>query len=395
MNIENELRLAGLTCEDYEAFLQECSDKINGIIDIDWQDIIDKYNIPYDRRRVSESMARNILGSNFVREYYLNKFGNFDTAKVERIKLQTEKLEYAKWQREQARDELIVEKICNAITTLPSLDMPIKISQTENIDKDYLLPLSDAHYGIEFELKDLDGQIINAYSPEIFESRMHNLLIEVINLVVDKKIQHLHIWELGDGIQGILRLNSQLMKLKYGVIDSSIRYANFLANWLNELSKYTRITFQMTIDSNHNQLRICNAPKNAFPEENMSKIMLVLIRERLKDNPNIVIKENQTEVVYHNICGYNVIGVHGEINNANLINDMSRIYNKKIDYLIGGHIHHKVSEEIHKGCELISVRSLIGTDPYAISLYKTSDSGTTLLGFTPQKGLIEEYYIKL
>ena len=64
------------------------------------------------------------------------------------------------------------------------------------------------------------------------------------------------------------------MKLRYGIIDSSIMYANYLANWLNDLTQYVHVNFQMVIDSNHNQLRICGAPKNAFVEENMSKVML-------------------------------------------------------------------------------------------------------------------------
>ena len=42
----------------------------------------------------------------------------------EKIKLQTEKLEYNRWLREEARDELICEHICNAIKELPPLEVP-------------------------------------------------------------------------------------------------------------------------------------------------------------------------------------------------------------------------------------------------------------------------------
>lgn len=400
MNIENELNLIGMSAEDYEEFLQMCSDKINGIIDIDWQDIIDKFNLPFDRRRVSESMARNILGSNFVRDYYLYKNQTFNEAtaiRKERLKLQTEKTEYSRWQREQARDELITEKICDAIERLPVLDIPEFLPYNkDDKSQEYLLPITDAHYGIEFDLHDLDGNVINSYSPEIFEQRMWKLRDEIVKIIQKKQIKHLHIWELGDSIQGILRLNSQLMKLRYGIIDSSIRYANFIAEWLNDLSRYTVINFQMVVDSNHNQIRICNAPKNAFPEENMSKVMLVLIKERLKNNPNITITENQSGYAFGSLCDYNILGVHGETKNGNNdINNLSRVFNKRIDFMVGGHVHHKVSEELQTDCEVISVRSIIGTDPYGLSLYKTAKAGATLLKFTEGKGLTEEYHIKL
>ena len=35
-----------------------------------------------------------------------------------------------------------------------------------------MLVFGDEHYGAEFELKGLFGEIINSYSPEIFEKRM-------------------------------------------------------------------------------------------------------------------------------------------------------------------------------------------------------------------------------
>ena len=212
---------------------------------------------------------------------------------LEKLKkqIQTEKIEYNKWLREEARDKLITEKIIGAIKDLPSFKTPKYINSKHN-NKSYLLCFGDAHYGIEFEVKDLLNKPINSYSPEIFEDRMNQMFTKVVDLINKENITELNIFELGDGIQGILRLNSQLMKLRYGIIDSAIKYADYISCWLNELSNYTKINFHMVVDSNHNQLRICNAPKNAFEEENMSKVMLLTIKERLKNNPNINIIEN-------------------------------------------------------------------------------------------------------
>lgn len=313
----------------------------------------------------------------------------------ERAKLQTEKLEYNKWIREHGRDELITEKIVDAISSLEPFVIPNYIEPVCN-NKSYLLCFADPHYGIEFEIKDLFGNIINEYSPEIFEQRMWSLMYDIIRIVNKEGITELNIWELGDGIQGIIRLNSQLMKLRYGIIESSIKYANFLAGWLNELSEYVRIKFQMVIDSNHNQLRICGAPKNSFSDENMSKVMITLIKERIKDNPNITIIDNPTGMNFSLMSTYSILGIHGEVKNlGNSLNEFSRAYQTPLDYIIGAHCHHLRSKEVGINAEALSIRSIIGVDPYGMSLNKTSNPGASLFEFEKGKGLVCEHKIKL
>ena len=85
----------------------------------------------------------------------------------ERKKLQTEKIEYNRWIREDARDEMILESICNAMKTLPPISRPRPIFIPHNLsqEKEYLLCIADAHYGVEFTLPDLFGNNINEYSP--------------------------------------------------------------------------------------------------------------------------------------------------------------------------------------------------------------------------------------
>ncbi len=316
-------------------------------------------------------------------------------AHKERIKTQTEKLELNRWIRELSRDEMITQYMVDAISKLQPLNIPEYI-QPKHCNKSYLLAFGDAHYGIEYQIKDLFGNIINEYSPEIFERRMWDLLYQTVEIIENNQIDELNVWELGDGLHGIIRLNSQLMKLRYGIIDSSILYANFLAEWLNELSKYVRVKYQMVVDSNHNQLRLCNAQKNAFPEENMSKSMLVLIKERLKNNPNIVIIENPTGMNFAQMSTYQVLGCHGEIKNyANAVKDFSMALGTPLDYVIGAHIHHSKSEECGINSECNSIRSIIGVDPYGMSLNRTSNAGASVFVFEQGKGKTIEYSIKL
>lgn len=315
--------------------------------------------------------------------------------KKERIKLQTEKLEFNKWLREYSRDELIAEKIGEAVKCLEPLEKPEPII-LKPTTKAYLLTISDAHYGVEFNIKDLHGYTINEYSPEIFEHRMWELYYKVVDQINKDGITHLHIWDLGDALDGLLRTNSQLMQLKYGVIDSSILYANFLSEWLNELSKHVFITFQMVKKSNHNQLRLLGQPKNAFDNEDMSKSMLALMKARLKDNPNVKIVENPTGLAYSQLTIYTCLGGHFETKDLNkTMKDIMKIHEVPIDYLFTGHWHSSFSEEVARNSEVISVRSIIGVNPYSMSINKTANAGASMFVFDQLDGLVDEHKYKL
>ena len=326
-------------------------------------------------------------------EYY-QKLRN-EKNEIEKIKIQvqTEKLEYNRWKREEARDDLITEKICSAISSLPSLDIPQHILPIHNA-RAYALCFGDEHYGVEYELKGLFGDILNSYSPEIFEKRMWDLFNQTVEVIQKEDIDILNVFSLGDFGDGILRV-SQLMKLKYGVVDGTIKYADFISNWLNELTRYVRIKYQST-NGNHTELRMLGQPKGTFTEDNMGKVVSEFIKARLKDNPNFEYIENPTGYIYAELAGCPILGIHGEVKNmANAIKEFSSIYGIHIKYLLAGHLHHNKSEEVGINQEVINIGSIIGIDNYSLSLRKTSNASAKLLVFEQNKGKTCEYTFKL
>lgn len=311
----------------------------------------------------------------------------------ERKKLQTEKLEYNRWLRENAREEMVEEGIYNAISNLKPLDIP-KSREIPNSNRGAVLCLADAHFNTEFEIKGLFGEVLNSYSPEIFYKRMWYLRDKVKEIVEREHLTNLHIFGLGDDNDGLLRLTDNLFKLRWGVLDSTLIYADFMAQWFNEISKFVNVELYMVNDSNHNQLRLCSAPKNAFKDENLSKVILHAIKARLENNPCVVVHENPTGYIYANIMGYNVMGIHGEVGSLKTaIDNLSKLYGLRLDYLIGGHKHH--SEEYGFDCEGISVGSIIGIDDYSTSLMRSSNASATMLIFEEGNGLATKHTIKL
>lgn len=317
----------------------------------------------------------------------------------EKIKLRTEKLEYNRWLREEARDELICEKIVRAIEELPPLNvpeiLPSHITGRAHANREGCLIFADTHYGVDLKITGLFGETINEYNPEIFEQRMWNLLTQVVDICEKEGFTSLNVYDLGDEVDGILRV-SQLWKLRYGVIESTVRYGRFITEWLNELSKHVYIKYQMVKDSNHCQLRLLNQPKGTFKDENMSYIIAEKIIDRLSGNPNFKFIQNPTGYVFDNILGYNILGIHGEGKGLeSAIKDFSKTYGVELNFLIGGHKHHQNSSNIGIQSDVISVPSVIGVDDYSLSLHKTSDPGATLFVLEEYKGKTIEYNIKL
>lgn len=319
--------------------------------------------------------------------------------KKEKIKIQTEKLEYNRWLREEARDELITEKIVSAIKELPPLKIPdiLPAHTTGRIynHREGFLVYADTHYGADLKITGLFGEILNEYSPEIFEKRMWDLLTQIIDICEKEGFASLNVYDLGDEIDGLLRV-SQLWKLRYGVIESTVRYGRFITEWLNELTKHVYVKYQMVKDSNHCQLRLWGQPKGTFKDENMSYIIIEKIMDRLENNPNFEFVQNPTGYVFDNVLGYNILGIHGEVSSMEkAIKDFSKTYGIDINFLIGAHKHHQNSSNIGIESDIISVPSVIGVDDYSLSLHKTSDPGATLFVIEQGKGKIMEYNIKL
>ncbi len=380
-----------------------------GTLDLGWEEIADivnkefreddseyrnesAYRKPYQqaKRFYEAGVFKDLTTEQYIQLLRLEQL----EMKKERQKFRDEKLEYNSWLREQARDELIAERICDAIVSLPKLDIPATILPTPS-KKAGILLLADSHYGAELKINGLFGEILNEYNPEIFEARMWELFGKVVSSIQKEGLSELSIYDLGDNIDGLLRV-SQLMKLRYGVLESAVRYGRFMTEWLNKLTKYVKVKYQMVNDSNHNQLRMLGQPKNTFKNENVSILIKEKIMDRLGDNPNFEFIQNPTGLVFEKALGYNILGIHGEVKNfAQAMKDFSHVYGEKIDILIAGHKHHQASENVGIGADIVAAPSLIGIDDYSMSLHKTSDPGATLFIVEEGYGKNIEYDIKL
>lgn len=288
--------------------------------------------------------------------------------KAERIKIQTANLEYNAIQRAEARNDLFNEQIIKAIERLEPIKGTRPKLDVEPCDKHRtaLLAISDLHAGSTFTVRGIYNEIVNEYSYDIMCARLWSIIdkIEADDIVFDD----LTVAICGDLVEGILR-ESSLTKLREPVTDTVIRLAEFLSEWIYQLSiRLEKKVNVVIIGGNHDTVRSLTS-RPMFEGENLTKIVVEFIKLRLQDLDWITVDDYQ-DVAIKNIQGVNVMFQHGEDKDLKTTMDyFSNLYNIDVDEIVAGHLHRGESKTVGitelGDRQLTRVGSIVGTDSYA------------------------------
>ena len=286
----------------------------------------------------------------------------------EKKKIKQEKNELNDIYRNKARNEIFQDRIIEAIEKLPSFEIKsfnnFYFSKEEN--KSGLLCISDFHAGSEYEIKGLYNEVVNKYNFEIMQARMWSIISKINN--DDILFDDMTVAILGDCFENILRLSS-LMKIKEPVVDTVIKFSEFLSNWLVKLSEIIHVPINVVvIGGNHDINRLLNG-KPQLEEENLTKIVVEFLKLRLKDFKYINV-DDYTEVAIKTIRKNNIMFQHGEDKDIQVtMNYFENLYNVTVDEIICGHLHRPESKSVgitDVGDKTITrVGSICGVDPYA------------------------------
>ena len=324
----------------------------------------------------------NIQDENKLQEILIAK----KELEKERKIIQTINLEYNQYVRDISRFELFNEKIKEAIDNMPALIFSNTIQDKFNSKQTAVLCISDAHNGVEINMQTVFNEPINIYSPDILKKRLNKLADTVIKDYKNNfNYKKLIVFDLGDGIQNILRL-SDIAKLKTGVIDSVLQYAEMISQFLNKIQNELNIQIEFScLGGNHSELRLISTGRN-WESENLGKVIREFIALRLKDNQNIKV-DPYSDFSFKQIEGINILAIHGDDSKKN-INEISyweQYHNITIDILLMGHFHHQ--EQISLGYsptgdkEIITVPSLIGIDEFSRKNRKLARAGAKFILF--------------
>lgn len=316
----------------------------------------------------------------------------------ERKKLQTQNIELNKTYREQSRFDLLREKVLESIEKLKPIDFSLSVLENKPVKKTGLLCIGDAHYGVEINMKTVFEEPVNIYSPEILKERLNILISNIVNDWNYFQYEKLVIFDLGDGIQNILRM-SDLTKLKIGVVDSVIEYAEIISQFVNKIQNLLNIPIEFyCVGGNHSEIRILQKNRN-FEEENFGKIIREFIALRLRDNKNIQVGPYK-DCIFKQIEGVNIFGIHGDRSKDEFqeISYWEQYHNITIDILIMGHFHHQENKSVGYSLtgdkEIIKIPSLIGIDDFSKNCRKLARAGAKFILFENKgKSWERTYYL--
>lgn len=386
-------------------YIRVCIAKRNKEIDVDWVEIKEYFekDITSDQiRKEAAGMAKADAAYNFTsddideddieflprREKLLAKKELRIKQKEQVVNVQANALQ--KQIRETVRDEMIHKAIEKGIAKSKSPTPPKKLRINPNKKREYFITLADTHYGRDVVVRGFNNEILAEYNDKIFEQRMETLLNKLREEIKRFDIEHIHVINLSDSVDGILRV-SQLQTLNKGIVDQVIDYANYTANWLNELSSDVTVDYY-SLQGNHTEIRPLGSGSGDFAHENLEIIISKMIELHLKSNENIVVHESKP-FAYLDLCGTKILATHGQNESRNLeqmVKDYIVMYNMPVNVLLTGHLHNTHNKTIgfagNKNIEFIQAPSLCGIDDYSTKFKKGALPGSILVEFAEGEG---------
>ena len=361
-----ELRsISELTLEEKRELVDLVLQKKNGELDWDWEELKENFNLDIS----AETLRKAGVGVKLAMEL---REPEDVAAYKERQKIRDLAVDVRAMVRTESRSELLRETIAEAVKNLP----PVSVRREDTVPfshgrRELVLVLGDLHYGAYIHVEGLHGEVINHYDHKVFEERMIALKNRVIAICRKEAIGKINVMLVGDLLDGMLR-QSQLIRLEYGIVDSTIRLSEFLSWWLAELSVEADVSV-CAATGNHSEVRPLRSKAREFDEENLERIVLWYLESRLRDVDGVTVDAGCKAMTHTTVCGYDFLLLHGdgERNVEQIARDTVNLYGKHIDFFVCGHKHKKgehLSGSTPDGNAVIMrAPSICGMDKYAQS----------------------------
>lgn len=329
---------------------------------------------------------------------------NFSQSRLSEIEEQTNELYKIKKQVQDQRRELrnlltpearfdnLTEKLiesANHLCEIKPLNFNYCVGDVGNSEA--VITFADWHYGMSTD------NIWNKYNTDICRQRVAKFVAKTIQYLQRHQVKTAHIMLLGDAAHGAIHTGCRVAS-EEAVCDQIMQVSEIIAEAINELSSYVLNINVYAAYGNH--LRTIQNKHDSIHSDNMEKLIPWWLEQRLQNNSRVnIIRSDYYEFLYLNVCGYNIVGAHGDLEKFKqfglIVNTLfTKKYGVTIDYTVSADKHH-IEEFEQIGIESVLIRSLCGTDDYANNGRLYSAPGQTLMIFTPEDGRECTYNIKL
>lgn len=351
---------------NYEQNLRTLIDKVDGTLDMGWQEVCDYIGVDIHPDSLRKAFATTDYGGYKVAKYLMDKTAHELTDDMiktlqlkkeeeykERVRLQDARREYNKELRAEARYENLVDTMKCAIAEMPSLEFRSKEVGTNGVKASLII--SDLHYGA------LIDNAVNFYNTDVCKERMGTLLNKVIKYCTIHRVKELYVNLAGDLVCGNIHLTSRVEQ-EEDVITQTMQVAELLSNFLSELSKYVDSIVVVCVQGNHS--RITPNRKESLNQENFERIIFEYIKMRL---PKIRMLVNGMEDwIAYRIDSRSVFLEHGDKSSVASAREKAiNLLGYVPDTIMFGHFHHlEVNDD--NGTDIVVNGSVMGSDSYAV-----------------------------
>ena len=372
-SLKQEIEKYGLTIEQYEQCLKDAYDKVNKINDMDWSEIIYKYNldIHYDTLRKA---SQTIFGGAFVYEYFQNKNANSlsnDTylkelqqqkrdLEKEKVKCRDERNELQRLIRERARQESFIDLVKRAM----ACDVePFNYKYCQRYtptDDEMIICLSDIHAGIEVR------NAWNTYNTTELLYRLKKYLDEIIEIQQTHNCNSCYLILGGDLISGLIHRNLRLQNNE-NVVEQVKIVSTYIGNFINELLGYFNNVQVYSVSGNHS--RLTPNKEEHLKGEELDALIPFYLKLKFNECANVQICDNtidDTILSFRTKGGHLFYGVHGDKDGVkNVVQNLTLMTGVKPDGIILGHRHHNAYDTEHN-VKVIQCGCVVGSDDYCI-----------------------------
>ena len=379
----------------YENELQLLIDKVEGIDNKSWEEMVDELHLSVHPDSLRKSFNAGRYSGYAVAKYYQNKFENeyctqdeidrLEQLKKEvykeKIKYQDARREYRKELTSEARFENLIDVLKAEIANLDELPLYHYGERVEKNKKpkDAILALSDWHIGAMVDTQ------WNCYSVDIAKERMEQLLNKVKRYILNYNITNLVVEINGDMVHGLINVSNRVQS-EEDVVSQIIIVSDMLSYFINELKPYVRNLKVVTTLGNHG--RLIPNKKESINKENMEMLIPEFLKLKLDKDINIL-TSNGLDFIKYKIGDRVICLSHGQYDKVNeVIEDFSKMYKCVPNEIHLGHTHSY--KDINDSNIYITVNgSLMGSDEHAVNLRKITKPSQNLIIYDEDRCIIE------
>lgn len=331
-DLEEKIYDYGLTPEQYESCLSDAYQKANHIIDIDWSEIIEKYNLKIHPDTLRKA-TQTVFGGAFVSEYFKSKRITdskyleecrtvIRKIRKEKQKLFDERAALNRVDRKQGRTEDMFEIVKYAIDKYMPSRFEYKPSISPDSDNDLIIHLTDIHCGVDIKSP------FNNFNTEILEKRLKKYLDEIFDIQNTYKSQNAYVIIGGDLIHGLIHINSRI-EAKENVVKQIMIVTDLIGNFIYELSKRFKAVEVHTTAGNHS--RSTANKEETVRGENFDLLVPFACKKELQNIKNVIFVDNylDCDIATFSVRGHMVYATHGDKDTAkNVVYHMTQFARK-------------------------------------------------------------------